>query len=116
MKVDSDPEDDSVLFSCGSSSTAVACAILVLLVFMHLELCSRRFSARRHVGTLGGRSPLSWGGEVPTVDASVFDEFHLKFGQHFDCRLRHSLCLRFRRSACQIERQRRLWTSLCLRT
>ena len=56
MKVDSDPEDDSVLFSCGSSSTAVACAILFLLVFMHLALCSRRFSARRHVGTLGGRS------------------------------------------------------------
>ena len=45
VKVDSDPEDDSVLFSCGSSSTAVACAILVLLVWMHLVLCSRRFSA-----------------------------------------------------------------------
>ena len=83
MKVGSDPEDDcpallGVAVPRSSSTTAVARILLVLLVFMHLALCSS--TVRR----LEERSSLSWHGDVRTVDASVFDEFHLKSGQHFD--------------------------------
>ena len=90
MKVDSDPEDDSVLFSCVVANGSCMCHsgfaglmhlvlcsrrmvlalvvdngsgsfFLVLIVLLHLALCSRRFSACWLVGTLEWRSPPSRG-------------------------------------------------------
>ena len=112
MKVDSDPEDDSVLFSCVVVvPTAVACAILVLLVrctscCVPVDWCSRSssttvvacilldflvfalFALCSLVSAGWEDGPfLSWNGEDCTVGASVFYEFHLKSGQYFDERL-----------------------------
>ena len=76
MKVDSEPEDDcpallGVAVLRSSSTTAVACILLVLLVFMHIVSFLRLSAAR------GGRS-------LPLVVRRSVHEFHLKFVQYID--------------------------------
>ena len=62
-EVDSRPALFSRCLACSSSTTAVACAVLVLLVVMHRALCC---------DDCPGAFPQN--GEVCTVDASVFPE------------------------------------------